>query len=382
MKGNSSGKLVLMICILIGLLVVPACAENLCITRDVADFAYTGNSFEVTVNLDNLRAGGIIETIPSGMTFVSTTHPKERYEQQGQEIIFSVVEDDSISYTLRAGSTGTATIKGIWYDALTKQDGVIPDSSLSVHAYSSGGSDSSDDSAATISALVLNVEGKVSTPMQVKSNDQRAVLDIPVGVSAHDEKGQPISEVSIAGLRSLEVEELSGTDYLFENHVYRCSPAGATFDPAIDLSFTFTQEEWDSFPEDKSLRIQHYDPKKKEWTPLPTTIDEESRTICASTTHFSIFGVFTAKKAVNPTATIAKETASPTKHKPVTIADASNVPKEKADTPEHVTVFTAPDEADGKPNMNPLFFVAALIVVIIAISAVVVMKKNGKEKEE
>jgi hypothetical protein len=141
MKGNISGKLVLTACILIGLFVVSVCAEEPCVTRNITDLTYGGNSIDVTINLNGLRAGGIIETIPSGMTFVSTTHPEERYKQEEQNIIFSVLNDDSIRYTLRAGITGPTTITGIWYDALTKQDGRIADASQTGYAYPSGGSD-------------------------------------------------------------------------------------------------------------------------------------------------------------------------------------------------------------------------------------------------
>ena len=387
MKGTILGKLVLMTCILIGLLVVPACAENLCITRNATDLTYAGNSFEVTINLKDLRAGGIIETIPSGMTFVSTTHPEERYEREEQNIVFSVVDDDSIGYTLRAGSTGQTTITGIWYDTLTKRDGRIADTSLTVYAHSSGGSgDSGETAFATTSPLILNAEGSVSTPIQLKSADQRAILDIPVDVCAHCANGKPIHEVGIAHLKNFEIGELGGTDFLFEKYAYRCSPAGAIFNPAINLSFTFTQEEWDSFPEEKVLRIQHYDPEKKEWIPLPTTIDEESRSICTFTTHFSIFGIFTGTQALEPTEKISEDAASRIEQTSADMGsvskDDANVPEEKTDASIHVPTFTAPDKADEKTNMNPLFFVAALIVAIIGVAAVVVMKKNGEEKED
>jgi len=91
-----------------------------------------GSTFEVTLNITGLRIGGIVETIPDGFAFVSTTHPSNQTHVSGQKVVFVVLNETSIRYEVRAPSRGSGTFSGTWYDAMSEEEGDIESTHVSV----------------------------------------------------------------------------------------------------------------------------------------------------------------------------------------------------------------------------------------------------------
>ena len=91
-----------------------------------------GSTFEVMLNIAGLQIGGIVETIPDGFAFVSTTHPSNQTYISGQKVVFVVVNATSIKYEVQAPSEGSGTFSGTWYDALNEKEGDIKSTSVSV----------------------------------------------------------------------------------------------------------------------------------------------------------------------------------------------------------------------------------------------------------
>ena len=91
-----------------------------------------GSTFDVTLSIEGLRIGGIVETIPDGFAFVSTTHPSNQTYISGQKVVFVVVNETSIKYEAQALSEGSGTFGGTWYDALSEKEGDIESTSVSV----------------------------------------------------------------------------------------------------------------------------------------------------------------------------------------------------------------------------------------------------------
>ena len=91
-----------------------------------------GSTFEVTLNITGLRIGGIVETIPDGFTFVSTTHPLNQTRVSGQKVVFVVLNETSIRYEVRAPSRGSGTFSGTWYDAMSEKEGDIESTHVSL----------------------------------------------------------------------------------------------------------------------------------------------------------------------------------------------------------------------------------------------------------
>lgn len=116
-------------------------AEESTVTRSLSTSTPNGNSiFNVTLQISNLQVGGIVEVLPDGFSYVSTTHPAAQVEQSGQNLVFSVIEETEISYLVRAPSSGSGTFTGKWDNSLAGSDGQISASSVTVKTKSSGGS--------------------------------------------------------------------------------------------------------------------------------------------------------------------------------------------------------------------------------------------------
>ena len=112
---------------------VKATATDTTVTRTASTTSPTsGSTFEVMLNIVGLQIGGIVETIPDGFAFVSTTHPSNQTYISGQKVMFAVVSETSIKYEVQASSEGSGTFSGTWYDALNEMEGNIDSTSVSV----------------------------------------------------------------------------------------------------------------------------------------------------------------------------------------------------------------------------------------------------------
>lgn len=114
--------LILILCLVAASAAVPVEAAP---TRDIADAPLPGAESVVTLNLSGIAVGGVVETVPPGFTFVSTTHPPGRVSIKGQQISFVVLNDTVIRYRIRAPDTGTGAFTGVWEDFLAGDSGII-----------------------------------------------------------------------------------------------------------------------------------------------------------------------------------------------------------------------------------------------------------------
>ena len=112
---------------------VKATATGTTITRTLSTTSPTSDStFDVMLNIAWLQIGGVVETIPDGFAFISTTHPSNQTYVSGQKVVFTVVNETSIRYEVRAPLEGSGTFDGTWYDALNEMEGNIDSTSVSV----------------------------------------------------------------------------------------------------------------------------------------------------------------------------------------------------------------------------------------------------------
>jgi hypothetical protein len=80
------------------------------VTRSAPANPVPGAEFDVKLTISGERplVVGIVETIPEGFDFVSTSHPSDQYDVSGQKIAFAVINE-----------TGT------WIDMLSQKEGSI-----------------------------------------------------------------------------------------------------------------------------------------------------------------------------------------------------------------------------------------------------------------
>ncbi len=112
---------------------VKATATDTSVTRTLSTTNPTsGSTFDVALNITGLEIGGIVEIIPDGFAFVSTTHPSNQTYVSGQKVVFVVVNETSIRYEVQAPLEGSGTFGGTWYDSLNEKEGDIERTDVSV----------------------------------------------------------------------------------------------------------------------------------------------------------------------------------------------------------------------------------------------------------
>ena len=110
--------------------------------------------FQVTINVaDYGAAGQVLEKLPAGFTYVSSTLPENAVTVNGSKVSFLLMTEKSFNYTLKApSSAGTYQFTGILRDINKAEFPVLPsNSTIKVKSTSGGGSgggsdDDSDDS--------------------------------------------------------------------------------------------------------------------------------------------------------------------------------------------------------------------------------------------
>lgn len=111
----------------------PVIAADSVMIRTIAPASpHPGESVSVTLSLPPAFFGGVIEQLPEGFTFMSTSHPNEGVRQKGQTIIFSLTGQNTVQYTIRAPSSGCGLIQGRWENVGTKATGTIPTTVITV----------------------------------------------------------------------------------------------------------------------------------------------------------------------------------------------------------------------------------------------------------
>ncbi|MDO8873955.1 MAG: hypothetical protein Q7V05_14685 [Methanoregula sp.] len=117
----------------IALLCCPVNAADQPITRTISPQS-PGAGEVVTVTLDVPPSffGGIIEQLPEGFTFESTSHPHDGVQRNGQKVIFALTGENTVQYTIRAPSSGCGVIQGRWENVGIKAIGTIPATVIAV----------------------------------------------------------------------------------------------------------------------------------------------------------------------------------------------------------------------------------------------------------
>jgi beta propeller repeat protein len=137
--------------------------------------------------------------------------------------------------------------------------------------------------------LYINANSVITQATTLLSNDNLATLSIGQGIVAKDASGNALSSVTITGLPASEVPSATGSaTYSFAGMAYDLQPNGATFSPAIALTFTIPKAQWG-----KDYTIQSYDHTTNTWQNLPTTYDPSKGTISAQVSHLCCFALFT-----------------------------------------------------------------------------------------
>jgi len=216
-----------------------------------------------------------------------------------------------------------------------------------------GGSSGSTTSIYTGSGTLLTSSaGTVLKSVIVNANDNIGNLLIPIGTTALDADGKPLGDASIVPIAGDAIPSVpSGSVFEFAGYAYEAGPDGATFDPAITLSFDIPEDVWNTLDLSKNdLTIKWYNKETGLWEDIQTTVIPGTRTVEARITHFSTFALFT-----EPITT------------PVT-------PTETATTTTTITTPPSEPPAEGLPMMM-ILAIFAVVVIIAAAGYFLMMRK-------
>ncbi len=118
----------LFICLLILAMAVPVTAA---VTRCTPTEALPpGSEFEVILTVHEPAIGGIIESIPDGFSYISSTHPECQCRVSGQTLIFAVINETEITYRVKSPGAGTGTFTGRWENFMTRETGETPGTTI------------------------------------------------------------------------------------------------------------------------------------------------------------------------------------------------------------------------------------------------------------
>jgi len=145
--------------------------------------------------------------------------------------------------------------------------------------------------------IYANPNGVITQATSLQSTNGLATLNVDLGVVAKDAAGNPLSSVSIAAVPVESVPDLpSGTSISYAGMAYNLQPDGATFSPAVSISFTVPQGQ---VAQDYTVRS--YDRASGTWQDLPASYNAQTGMVTAEVSHFCLFAVFAKMVTTAPT---------------------------------------------------------------------------------
>jgi hypothetical protein len=151
-------------------------------------------------------------------------------------------------------------------------------------AVGGGTSAVSGDSSVNL-AFYLNSEGEATTNVNLNSTDGLVTIGISAGTLALDAQGNPLGNIQIVTLSTPPPPP----GYVLVGHAYDCLPDGATFQPAITLTFKYTEADIPEGVNEQDLVIAYWD--GGQWVSLTTTVSAAANTASAEVAHFTPFAI-------------------------------------------------------------------------------------------
>ena len=216
--------------------------------------------------------------------------------------------------------------------------------------------------------IKTNDLGQTIAPYTVQTTTLSPIevtVDVPQSTKALAADGGHLGEVTVTPLSQEAVTAIAGTTAL-AGMVFtagglgvECTPAGATFDHPVSITFTMTEAQWGAAltqagGKTEAITIQYYDTPTKSWISLPTSAATSARSVTATTNHFSLFAVFikTATSSVPAQTTYSRETP------------AAVVPTKAAVVTTTTPVLVSPPVQPQLPDVTIVAIIAGIAIII------------------
>jgi len=113
-----------LLCILVFVLAAPVAAGS--VARAVSQLPEgAGGDLEVTLTVNDIPVGGIVETIPDGCTWAGCDHPGNRTRVSNQTVAFAVIGEETIRYRVQGPPEAGDEFSGTWEDLQTGESGAV-----------------------------------------------------------------------------------------------------------------------------------------------------------------------------------------------------------------------------------------------------------------
>jgi len=319
----------------------------------IRDVTYKGNALidAVTLGKDTLYLNLTYDDIPAtqkliGNVYVSPSSGKYVVANTNQATISTSGLEPGSYRVYMVGQSANGTVQAFGQHVLTIKPSVDPTPTPTPYTPGRGGGGGSSYTTYTgTGTLKVNNAGTVLKSIKVGAGDSIGSLFVPIGTTALDKDGNPLTATTLTPLASGDLPAVpSGALFSFAGYIYEAGPAGATFDPAITLTFDIPESAWNALdPDNNDFKVKWYNTETREWEDVATTVFKSSRSIDAAITHFSIFALFT-----EPVTTPTEPVTPTTPTEPPTTPPAGEKP------------------ADGFPMTTVLVIFAVLVIVIAA----------------
>ena len=143
----------------------------------------------------------------------------------------------------------------------------------------------------------ISYSGELQETIEVTSDDGMLTLTIPEETLALDEDGNRLETLEVT---INETPPDPPEDAHIIGLAYDFGPDGATFDPAITLTFSYDPEALPEGVAEEDLVLAYYDEDTGEWVELPCVVDTVNNIITASVPHFTTFAIIGSVTPVPP----------------------------------------------------------------------------------
>lgn len=239
-----------------------------------------------------------------------------------------------------------------------------------------------------LTGSILNT-GKFVNAFTVSSEDKKAKLNIVPDVFGLDKDGRALKIITIIPAENPPLPEKTHIIGL----AYGFGPDGATFNPEIKLTLSYTPADLPAGISEENLVAAYYDPSLNNWVELFSAIDPVKHTITAVINHFSIYAILATEPEPTPTETTVPEptvTATPeptqTETPTATTTITPTVKPEPTTTPEPTEaapILTIPPSTTPEPvqfdtNWPFLYSVIGGVIVISTILSIVFRRRKSE----
>ncbi|MBI2829844.1 MAG: hypothetical protein HYX81_01650, partial [Chloroflexi bacterium] len=236
----------------------------------------------------------------------------------------------------------------------------------------------------TSTGLNVDIDGKVRDDARVDDSKGRGSLKIDAATKLKGKDGKALLSLTSKDIEKMPAAPQGGAVMSSIDF----GPDGATFEPGISLTMSYDPAKIPSGAKEDDLYIAYWDGAK--WAKVDSKVDKSAKTISASVTHFTAFGVIGVPPAAPPPPPAPTPQPTPTPTPPVvpppqptptpTPTPPTVQPPAPAPTPTPPTVLPEPPKPPEKtepasvPTSSATWWIMAGILAVAVIVVIVMVR--------